>query len=638
MLKSVKYMQKSALFLVLALNSFLVYSQSFELLSPDKSGTIQVEIDGGNAFYTYSKNGTQVINKSLLGVDFIGFNALDFAFVEAKRNAIRSSWKPEWGTQGVYPNNYDALVLQLHSKTNQSRLAFHFRMYDEGLAFKYEVETNSEKVNNIQKEYTEFSLPKQSQTWVLNHPWGKRYQANVPIENVKGARLPLLAKSLSNHYILISEAALYDYGALSVSAIDKSTLSVDIVGKTVQFQNSLSTPWRVVMASQRLAFFVENKFLIQNLNEPSKIQDTAWIKPGISTWDWRARGANENGFVYQLNTDSLKRMVDKTNALGLPYFMIDAGWYGEEHKKESDPLTVIPSIEMAEVLTQAKNKDVGVWLYINRAAFEEHDMDAVLAQYKAWGIVGIKLGFLRKSDQKAIAFLQKLLEKTAQYRLMLNCHECVIPSGIERTWPHFLTREYNHSLQDGSYIASPVDHTISPFLNNVAGPIDVTPGFFDIDKIEERDYVKGALQSTVVAQTAMSLIYFSPFLCLPDIPEAYFRKPELFAFIKSLPLSYDETKVLVDDIGKSYVIARRKSNTWWIAGVVNELGANMKIPLTFLQDGVYKGRLYLDGEDTTWKNNREKYRSDDVTFRAKDMLTINVADGGGFFMMLETAN
>ncbi|MGJ8691858.1 MAG: glycoside hydrolase family 97 catalytic domain-containing protein [Thalassotalea sp.] len=325
------------------------------------------------------------------------------------------------------------------------------------------------------------------------------------------------------------------------------------------------------MTAKNPTYFIENNFLIQNLNEPSKIKDTTWIKPGISTWDWRARGAKEEGFTYKLNTESMIRFIDKTSSLGLPYFMIDAGWYGHEHKKESDPLTTIADIDMKAIVARAKAKNVGVWLYINRAAFVDHDMDEILAQYKDWGIVGIKLGFLRRSYQSSVEFLQNLLEKTAKYQIMLNCHECVVPSGIERTWPHFLTREYNHSFMDGSYTAAPVDHTITPFLNNAAGPIDVTPGFFDIEKMEERDYVKQPLQSTIVAQTAMSLTYFSPLLCLPDIPEAYQRKPDLFAFIKGLPLTYDESQVLVGDIGQAYVVARRKADKWWIGGVVNEL-------------------------------------------------------------------
>lgn len=516
-------------------------------------------------------------------------------------------------------------------------MTYHVRLYDQGLAFKYEVKSATNKVSKVLQELTEFSLPNGSTSWVLDHPWGKKYKSGVPTEQIKGAktRLPLLSKSPDNRYLFITDASLYNYGALNLTAKNNTTLGVDIVGKEVEFEQKLTTPWRLIMAATTPSYFVENHYLIQNLNPPSKIIDTSWIKPGISTWDWRARGAKEKGFTYQLNTQSMERFVTKTAALGLPYFMIDAGWYGEEHKKESDPLTTIANINTPKIMALAKKQNVGIWLYVNRAAFVEHDIDAILAKYKSWGVVGIKLGFLRYSDQKSVEFLQALLEKSAQYKLMVNCHECVIPSGIERTWSHFLTREYNHSLQDGSYVASPQDHTITPFLNNVAGPIDVTPGFFDINTLEQRQYVKSPLKSTVVAQTAMSLTYFSPILCLPDIPEAYQRKPDLFEFITNLPLTYDESRVLLGDIGQSYVVARRKGDTWWIADVANELGASVSVSLTFLNNSAYTGTLFSDGDKTTWQHNREKYKSEKLTVNAKQMLNLNIAKGGGIVLKLE---
>lgn len=632
-----KSMFKAVLLVCFSVNTFIANAKHFELSSPNKLGLIKVEIDAGKVFYTYSKNGTQVIQKSLLGIDISEIDLQNLELTKATTESKLSSYKPLWGTQETYPDNYNTLVLQMLNKKLSSNITFHFRLYDQGLAFKYKVDSSTKKVNKVVKELTEFHLPKQSTSWILNHPWGKKYQSDVPIAKIEGARLPLLSKSPENQYVLITEASLYQYGAASLSARDNTTLGIDIVGNEVQFEQHLSTPWRVVMAAQNPADFIENNFLIQNLNVPSKIKDTSWIKPGITTWDWRARGANEDGFTYQLNTQSMLRLVEKTESLGLPYFMIDAGWYGEEHKKESNPLTTISDIDMPKILEMAKLKKVGIWLYINRAAFEDHDMDVILSKYKEWGIVGIKLGFLRKSDQQSVEFLQHLLEKSAKYKLMFNCHECVIPSGIERTWPHFLTREYNHSFQDGSYTASPIDHTITPFLNNVAGPIDVTPGFFDIDKIEEREYVRSALKSTVVAQTAMTLTYFSPVLCLPDIPEAYQRKPELFDFIKSLPLTYDETKVLNAEIGKSYVVARRKSDTWWIGGVANEQGASLQIPLSFLNKGEYKGTLYLDGKNTTWENNREGYTSEEITVNSSKTLKLEMAKGGGAVIKLEPA-
>lgn len=610
------------------------FAQKYELFSPNKTKHVVVTLKNDAIFYSLFMNGIPVIQKSLLGVELneMSWNGLSIA--EVKKDSLRSSWKPLWGTQQNYPDNYNALTIKLKDENLNSYISLLIRMYDEGLAFKYKIETEGIPSLTLKKEHTQFNISENSQSWVLVHPWGKKYKKVAHISQIKNASLPLLSKSEVGKYIFITEAGLYNYGSLHLSANNNGLLSADIVGD-VEFNQIFQTPWRVIMAADSPTYFVEHSYIVQNLNSPSKIKNTAWIKPGITTWDWRARGATEDGFEYQLNTKSMLRFIDKTAKLGLPYFMIDAGWYGAEHDKASDPLTSISDIDLPTLMQQAKEKNVGLWLYVNRVAFEEYDIDTLLSMYKTWGVVGIKLGFLREQNQEGIELLQRVLEKCAAYEIMFDCHESVIPSGIERTWPNFFTREYNHSFMDGSHIASPADHTITPFLNNVAGPIDVTPGFFDIDKLEERTFVRGALRSTIVAQSAMCVTYFSPLLCLPDIPEAYQRKPDLFEFIKDLPLSYDESKVVIGEIEKVYVVARRKGTTWWIGGVSNEKGGTIEIPLDFLENEVYNATIFLDGKNTTWEKNREAYSKEKRIVKKGEILKLNIAPGGGVCIKLE---
>ena len=453
------------------------FAQKHELFSPDKTKHVLVELKNSAASYSFFMNGFPVIQKSLMGIELNELNWKGLSIVEVKKDSLRSNWKPLWGTQEMYPEIYNGLTIKLKDeKSNYFTLLF--RMYDEGLAFKYKIDTEEIKTLTLKKEKTEFNISNNSQSWVLAHPWGKKYKKVENVSKIKNASLPLLSKTENGKYIFITEAGLYNYGSLHLSANKKGLLSADIVGD-VSLKPKFETPWRVIMTANSPVYFIEHSYIIQNLNPPSKMKNTAWIQPGITTWDWRARGAIEDGFQYNLNTESMLRFIDKTADLGLPYFMIDAGWYGKEHEKASNPFTTISDIDLPLIMKNAKEKNIGVWLYINRVAFEEYDIDKLLSTYKKLGVVGIKLGFLRKQDQRSVQFLQLVLEKCATYELMFNCHEAVIPSGIERTWPHFLTREYNHSLLDGGYIASPVDHTITPFLNNIAGPIDVTPGFFD---------------------------------------------------------------------------------------------------------------------------------------------------------------
>lgn len=609
-------------------------TDKYELWSPNKQDKLVIFEDEIGWNYSYEKNGVPIIEKSKLGLELNEDVLENLTVIDAQTDTHQETWETAWGYQKTIINNYNELAIHLKGKGEHSRFSFICRMFDEGLAFKYEVNTGSLTSSSLKKELTEFKISGDSECWMLNHPWGKKYKAGVSIEKVENASLPLLSKSSQGKYTLITEAELYNYGSLHLTADSIGVLAADIIGD-VKFKNQFSSPWRVIMAADYPAYFVERSYLVQNLNAPSKIKDVSWIKPGICTWDWRARGAVEGDFEYELNTESLIRFVDKTAELGLPYFMVDAGWYGKEHERKSDPFTAINEIDMELFMKRAKDKNIGVWLYVNRLAFEEFDVDKLLTNYKKWGVVGIKLGFLKEMNQWGVELLQTVLEKCAEYQIMFDCHEAVIPSGIERTWPHFFTREYNHSLEDGRYIASPVDHTITPFLNNVAGPIDVTPGFFDIDKLTERKYVREELKSTVVAQAAMCVTYFSPLLCLPDIPEAYQRKSDLFEFIKSLPLTYNESKVLIGDIEKQYVIARRTGEDWWIGGVCNEDGTRFKLPLDFLGEGNYRMKLFVDGQESNWKENREVYSLIEKEISHKETLDLRMASGGGLCISLE---
>ncbi|MCT4587635.1 MAG: glycoside hydrolase family 97 protein [Carboxylicivirga sp.] len=617
-----------------ALNANLSAQNKFELQSLNKKDKVIIGSDELGWYYTYLKGEDVAIGKSRLGINLEDELISDLKVVNTTLDKQESNWKPKWGMQKIIPDNYKELTITLENEDNSISMGLIFRMYNEGLAFKYTFCITKPSSFVIKNELTEFKVSEDSKCWVLIHPWGKKYKADVPVKEVENASLPILSKSKKGKYVFITEAELYNYGSLHVTSNDKGVLNANIMGD-VSFKGQTESPWRVIMSADSPSYFIEKGYLIQNLNKPSKIEDTSWIKPGISNWDWRVRGAIEDGFTYGLNTESLLRLLNATAELGLPYFMIDAGWYGVEHEKESDPFTAIPEVDLQKILSQARQKNIGIWLYVNRKAFENYDFDKLLATYKSWGVVGVKFGFLKKKNQKSVKLLQDVLETCAKHQIMFDCHEAVIPSGIERTWPNFLTREYNHSLEDGRYIASPTDHTITPFLNNVAGPIDVTPGFFDIDKITERKYVREPLKSTVVAQAAMCLTYFSPLLCLPDIPQAYQRKNDLFQFIKSLPLSYDESKVLVGDIGKNYVVARRKGKKWWIAGVCNEEGSRFKLPLDFLEKGNYRMHLFTDGKTSSWQNDRESYQAIQKTIRSYDSLDLIMAPGGGVCIMLE---
>lgn len=627
--KSILFNQEKALKKDKMNNSFEKNSK-YSLHSPDNEFQMTLKFKDSLLYYCLTKNNKRIINESALGLIRNNKN-LKLELIDIKKGSHSSTWKMTWGLKESVINSYNSLSVETIDRNSGLKINFLFRLYDNGLAFRYVFPKEEESF--VIEEKIEFSIHGDPECFLLTHPWAKYYKEGQSLSQVTDVSLPLLCENTEGMYSLITEAALYNYGSLHLTSKNDECLISDIVGE-VLITPPFSSPWRVIMADNNPLSFIENGHIIQNLNAPCKIKHTDWIQPGISFWDWRARGAKEENIEYSLNTETLLHFIKKAAQLGMDYFMIDAGWYGDEHDPNADPLTSISSINLPQVIKEASRNNIGLWLYVNKEAFENHNIDEIISTYGKWGIKGIKLGFLADQSQEGVLFLQNIVEKCAQYEIMFNCHECVIPSGIERTWPNFMTREYCHSLVDGRYISRPKDHTVTPFLNGMTGPLDVTPGFFDINSLVQRRYIRGELRSTVTAQAAMCMITYSPLLCLPDIPEAYERKPDLFDFIKSLPLTYDETIALAGEPGKGICIARKSDGKWWLSALSNENGQSYKIPLSFLNKGMYKSLSFKDGKNTTWQKQREDYVVEESVFSADDTLHIDISPGGGFCMQL----
>jgi hypothetical protein len=229
------------------------------------------------------------------------------------------------------------------------------------------------------------------------------------------------------------------------------------------------------------------------------------------------------------------------------------------------------------------------------------------------------------------------VEACAERRLMYDCHEPVKPSGIERTYPNFMTREYVHSLVDGRMEHDPAYHVTMPFVNMLAGPLDHTPGMFDLDRAMERDFVRNEIQSTVVAQAARCLVVFTGLLNLADHGESYARKADLFEFVRRLPMRWDETRVLAGEVGKFIVLARRAGRSWFVAAMTNQEARGVDLPLDFLADGPHEATLYADAPDADYRTNREAYRVARRRVSRRDSAACVMAPGGGHCLWIRPA-
>lgn len=612
---------KHQILTTISLLLFLSGLDAAEVISPD--GRIKLSIDTSKMLYSVEREGESLVSPSSFGY---GFKNVDV--INTTKLKHDSSWSPVWGQNSEVRDLYHGLKLECESDGTQFEV--HCRAYNDGVAFRLHVT----KSNIELKENMVIRLTSDFPTWSFSHPWGMNCSDLQSASKVKEANTPITFKS-GSAYFSFHEAALVDYPPMFLSKQGPSGFKAEF-RKNYQLKAPFSSPWRVFTIGEKAADLVTSN-LILNLNEPCQIKDSSWIKPGASVWDWRVHGAQYDGFTYGLNTASMQRLIDFAAEKGIPYAMVDAGWYGHEHSKESNPLTCIDEIDVPYLAKYAREKGVGLWLYINDKGLRHWNLETTLSTYRKWGVVGIKHGFLSSPTQEGASFSLKVLKRCAKHRLMYDCHEAVKPSGLRRTWPNFLACEYMHSLVDGpkNPVTTGRQLCIVPFLHNLAGPLDRTPGMFDLDHWQGRKYVLKEIPSTICAQVAQSITIFSGLLVLPDAPEAYRKHEDLFDFYRGIPMTWDETRVLRAEVGKVFVVARRSGESWYIGSVAGEEDQALEIDLSFLGQKGYTARVFSDAKEAHRLTRRTAYDISTRQVKRADKLRWTIKAGGGGCVLLK---
>jgi alpha-glucosidase len=638
------------------------HADSSHLSSPDARIQVSTLSDDGALSYSVQFNGKPIIAKSRLGVELAG-GAFSGALkiTDSELSSFDQSWKPVWGQFSEYRNHYNELTLDVAEVAVPHRkMQIIFRAYDDGIAFRYVFpQQDGLKDVNIKNELSEVSVI--SDTPVAWYPASSTTLYNdVSFDKLKKrCHTPFTAQLAEDCFISLHEAAIVNSSdAMLTVGKDRRTLKYNVSLKQDVPAAGVVSAWRTVQIAAKPGDLVESS-LILNLNEPNKLADTSWIKPGVSLWDWRNHGGvADDGFVYGINTESYIRYIDFAHENGLAYVLIDAEWYGPERNPKSDPVTYEHDVDIPKITKYAKEKGVGIWLYVNDQALKNFDMDRTFAQYQKWGIVGIKHGFLGGGNQPKNAFSVKVLEKCAEYHIMYVLHEPNKPTGLSRTYPHFMSSEYVNSMLDAAnrVPATPSEISVFPVVHSLAGPVDRSCGLFDLDQSIARDKVHKQIPSTVVSQVAQGLLFPSGILTLPDMPDAYQRKEDLFEFITKLPMTYDETKVLEMKIGDYITMARRSGKTWFVAAAADESGRELDLKLDFLEPGVvYDITLYEDTSESHYKfpggwnrkvaakmkmpfvpveTKRELYQVRKMTVKQGDTITAHIAPGGGHCMWI----
>jgi alpha-glucosidase len=393
------------------------------------------------------------------------------------------------------------------------------------------------------------------------------------------------------------------------------------------------SPWRVLMIASAPGRLIESH-IVDNLNPPSAIADTSWIKPGKAAWDWWSGPYDENvNFRPGKNTATAKHYVDFASQAGFEYFMLDGGWARPvapgPYDSGSDLSQANPNIDMPELLSYAQSKNVKIWLWAHWTDMNRQ-IDQVFPLYEKWGIAGVKIDFMDRDDQQMVDFYRSVAKKAADHHLMVDFHGAFKPDGISRTYPNLLTREGVLGLEYNKWSArvTPDHNVMLAFTRMLAGPMDYTPGGFHnstaADFVPRND--QPMVMGTRAHQTALFVVFDSPLMMVSDYPEAYQGQKEL-AFLSAVPASWDETRVLNAKVGDYITIARRHGREWYVGSIAGSHGAQVEISLEFLPSGNFIAEVYSDAPDAASNPTHTVLEQRNVN-RSMSLKTTMVTGGG----------
>lgn len=568
-------------------------SEHIKVSSPNSKYRFELHVTKSQIYYHAFFNNTEIIEKSSLGFKLseIGLIPKKIVVQSVEKSSVDTIWKPLYGERNQYPEQYQQALIKLGpNKQALPELHVEVRAYNEGVAFRYRV-INQGKIT-IESELTEFALPKESELWVSEF-------AQAEIDTKRTAQLkrnvayerPLLAELNDTLFVAIGEAGLVDFARMKLAKHKKKggALIAELSGE-VEFSGSIVSPWRTIMAGNTVGEILENNYLFLNLNEPSKIENSDWIKPGKVIREGT------------LTTQGGIKCIDFAVKHNLQYIEFDAGWYGNEYDSASDATIVNPdrnrSLDLPKVIKYGDSKGIGVILYVNSIALSKQ-LNEILPLVSSWGVKGLKFGFVSVDTQESLTWLHHAVRKAAEYELMVDIHDEYRPTGYSRTYPNLMTQEGVRGDEASS------DNTLvlkTTFVRMLAGAADHTNCYFST-RVDET-------MGSHASQLAKTICIYSPwqFLYWYDRPigslkvkegaiNYIFEVPEL-SFFDQLPVVWDDTKVIDGYPGEFAVIARKSGTTWFVGGLNGDQEREFIIPVDFLESNTqYEATIYTDNEE-----------------------------------------
>ncbi len=631
------------------------------ITSPNGRISCFIKLKLGKITYSVRKDNKIIIKESNLGIKLQGEEPLQqgLMIVRIQNKKCDEAWTTLVGEQRIIRNNYNQTTFYLSETDNNGRLlTLRFRIFDDGIAFRYEIPAQPRFQRLIiTDELSEFNIDSNANAWRIPAYQPDRYEYNYEKRSIytlsSSVHTPLTIEMPLGSYISIHEASLYNYGAMNLKLNSKNILQSDITplsdGMRAYIDLPFNTPWRVIMIADSPIELTTNHIIL-NLNDPPK-QDFSWVKPIKFIGIWWAMFVGEwtwaSGERHGATTEHSKTYIEAAKRLGIDGVLIEGwnnGWDGDwlQNGSSTNYTHSTTDLDLDEVASYAQKQGIELVGHHETVGFidnYENQIEDAYQYYAERGIHYVKLGYAgsmmtvqgRKEyhhSQIGVKHYQKAIELAAKYHICLDIHEPIKGTGIERTWPNLLTREGARGQEYEGGAISPSHATILPFTRLLAGGMDYTSGIFDVTNATKR------LASTLARQLAYYVAIYSGMQMAADRPRFYEEiNPDAYNFIRNVPVNWELTLPLLGKIGEYYVVARQARDTkdWFIGGVTNEEAHRVRLNLDFLEEGInYTAEIYRDSDTSHYRDNQLEITIESRKISHADYLDLWMAPGGGF--------
>ena len=692
--------------------------------SPDEKISVHFDVKDGIPLYYVQFNGQEVIKESRLGLELASvkgngeFNNFDnkqvanqnsmcdgFSKITAIYSSFDETWQPVWGEESSIRNHYNEMAVTLRQEELKRYIVVRFRVYDDGVGFRYEFPQQPNLTYFvIKEEHTQFAMPGDMTAWWIAGDYDtqeyeytcsrlseirglfrNRITPNASQEQFSetGVQTSLQLKTDDGIYINLHEAALVDYPCMHLNLDDRnmvfeSWLTPDAQGNKGYMQTPCQTPWRTIMIVDDARKILASR-LILNLNEPCKIEDTSWIKPVkyMGVWWELITGKNTWNYTDQLpsvklgetdyaklqpngrhgaNNENVKRYIDFAAANGFDQLLIEGwnegweDWFGNSKDYVFDFVTPYPDFDIKMLNDYAHSKGMRLMMHHETSSsarnYERH-LEAAYKLMNKYDYNSVKSGYVgniiprgeHHYGQWMVNHYQYCVELAAKHHIMVNAHEAVRPTGLCRTWPNLIGNESALGTEYQAFAGTQPGHTaILPFTRLQGGPMDYTPGIFEMDIATFSPEKDTHVLSTICGQLALYVTMYSPLQMAADLPENYARFMDAFQFIKDVAVDWDRS-VYLEAAPMEYVtIARKAKGTddWFMGCVTGMKAHDSAIKMDFLDKGrKYEATIYCDSKDADYKTNPKSYVITKKTVTAKTVLKLHSAAGGGFAVSIK---